>query len=75
MIFDDTSLLDDLSNENAEQENADSLMEQSLTGKRNNKLREDFFNKYKFMYSGTNHLQSASIEGSLKSILISFGCF
>lgn len=64
MIFDDTSILDDLSND---QENMDGslVMESSVKNRRNDKLREDFFNKYAFMYSGGRD-HSASIGGSIE---------
>ena len=70
MIFDDTSILDDLSNEYNEQKN-DSFIEGSMKEKRNMKMREDYFNKYQFMYSGGNkELPPGSIDGSLKGILL-----
>lgn len=70
MIFDDTSILDDLSTENNEPK-TDSIMAGSIKEKRNIKMREDFFNKYQFMYSGGNkELPPGSIEGSLKGILL-----
>lgn len=65
MIFDDTSILDELSNEENKELPEGSLAEGSFKEKRNNKIRDDYFNKYKFMYSGTNNNQPASID-SLK---------
>ena len=63
MIFDDTSLLDDLSNNNEENT---SINNGSIREKRNHKMRENFFDKYKFMYSNNN--KPSSISGSIKGI-------
>lgn len=63
MIFDDTSILEDFSS-GKESDKEPSLKNGSAKNRRNDKMRQDFFNKYAFMYSAGGD-KPPSIAGSL----------